>query len=85
MEALSTTATSVSAGSAGGSLLRPSRTAVLAMAAYVVAAFLGTWAVGDLGDVGFWFVWLPVVFVVLYLPVAGVVRITDTLRRGRRG
>ena len=55
--------------------LNPSRTVVLALAAYVPLAFLVTLAAGDLGDIGFWFVWIPVVFVLLYLPLAGIVRL----------
>ena len=45
------------------------------MAAYVPIAFLGTLAAGDLGDIGFWLVWIPVVFVLLYLPVVGIARL----------
>ena len=49
--------------------------AVLALAAYLPLAFLVTLAAGDLGDVGFWFVWIPVVLVLVYLPLAGIARI----------
>ena len=70
MEALSATAHADQTG--GASLFRPSRTAVIAMLAYLPLAFLATIVAGDLGDVGFWFVWIPVAAILLYLPVAGV-------------
>ena len=57
------------------SLLSPSRNVVLALAAYLPLAFLVTLAAGDLGDIGFWFVWIPVVAVLLYLPIVGVIRL----------
>jgi hypothetical protein len=44
---------------------------VLALASYVMLAFAATLALGDLGDVGFWVVWIPLVAVVLYLAVTG--------------
>ena len=56
-------------------MLNPSRTVVLVLIAYIVGAFLLTWAVGDLGDVGFWVVWIPVVLFVLYLLAVGVARL----------
>jgi hypothetical protein len=52
-------------------MLAPSRNVVLALASYVVLAFAATLALGDLGDVGFWIVWIPVLAIVLYLAAVG--------------
>lgn len=52
-------------------MLAPSRNVVLALTGYVVLAFAATLALGDLGNVGFWVVWIPVVAIVLYLAVVG--------------
>ncbi len=56
-------------------MLAPSRNGVLALAGYVVLAFAATLALGDLGNVGFWIVWIPLVVIVLYLAVVGVRRL----------
>jgi hypothetical protein len=56
-------------------MLAPSRNLVLALAGYVLLAFAATVALGDLGDVGFWIVWIPLVAIVLYLAVVGVRRL----------
>jgi fatty acid desaturase len=53
-------------------MLSPSRNVVLALASYVMLALAATFALGDLGDVGFWVVWIPLVAIVLYLTMAGV-------------
>ena len=52
-------------------MLAPSPNVVLALAGYVVLAFAATFALGDLGDIGFWVVWIPLVAIVLYLVVTG--------------
>jgi hypothetical protein len=52
-------------------MLSPSRIVVVGLAAYVIGAYLLTIALGDLGDVGFWIVWIPVLAAVLYLAAAG--------------
>jgi hypothetical protein len=65
----------------GPSIFRPSMRAVLALVAYLPLAFLVTLAAGDLGDVGFWFVWIPVVAILAYLPIAGLVRLADRLKQ----
>ena len=62
-------------------MLSPSRTVVVALVAYVVGAYLLTIALGDLGDVGFWIVWIPVVAAVLYLAAAGLARLGGRARR----
>ena len=61
--------------------LRPSTKLVLGLIAYLPLAFLVTLAAGDLGDIGFWFVWIPVVAILLYLPVVGLVRLTMAVKR----
>ena len=62
-------------------MLNPSRTVVLVLIAYIVGALILTWAVGDLGDVGFWVVWIPVVLFALYLLAVGVARLLGAGRR----
>jgi hypothetical protein len=52
-------------------MLAPSRNLVLALTGYVVLALAATLALGDLGNVGFWVVWIPLVAIVLYLAVVG--------------
>lgn len=54
---------------------------MLVLVAYIVGAFILTWAVGDLGDVGFWIVWIPVVLFGLYLLAVGVARLLGAGRR----
>lgn len=61
--------------------MNPSRTVVLALLAYIVGAIILTLAVGDLGDVGFWIVWIPLVLFALYLIVVGIARLAGTARR----
>ena len=61
-------------------MLNPSRTVVLVLIAYIVGAFILTWAIGDLGDVGFWVVWIPVVLFALYLLAVGVARLLGAER-----
>ena len=56
-------------------MLAPSRNVVLALTGYVVLAFAATLALGDLGNVGFWVVWIPVVAIVLYLAIVGARRL----------
>ncbi|MEA2362036.1 MAG: hypothetical protein QOD71_1181 [Thermoleophilaceae bacterium] len=63
-------------------MLNPSRNVVVALAGYVVAAFIATVAIGDLGDVGFWIVWIPLLSIVVYLAVVGV-RLASTAWLGR--
>jgi hypothetical protein len=65
-------------------MLNPSRNAVLALASYVVIAFAATIALGDLGDVGFWIVWIPLVAFVLYLAAVGVRRLYAGVNRPSR-
>lgn len=65
-------------------MLNPSRNVVLALASYVVLAFAATLAIGDLGDIGFWIVWIPLVAIVLYLAAAGVRLATGASRRPGR-
>jgi hypothetical protein len=55
--------------------LRPSRPTVMALTGYVIAALAATLVLGDLGDVGFWIVWIPVVGIVVYLAACGVRRL----------
>ena len=62
-------------------MLSPSRRTTLAMVAYAVLAFAVTAAAGDLGNVGFWIVWIPVVAILLYLCAAGVALAARALRR----
>ena len=57
-------------------MLAPSRNLILAFASYVVLAFAATLAIGDLGDVGFWIVWIPLVAIVLYLAAVGMRRLS---------
>ena len=61
-------------------MLNPSRTVVLVLVAYIVGAFILTWAVGDLGDVGFWIVWIPLVLFAAYLIAVGIARLVGTRR-----
>jgi len=62
-------------------VLNPSRIVVLVLIAYIVGAFILTWAVGDLGDVGFWVVWIPLVLSALYLLAVGIARLLGAGRR----
>ena len=59
-------------------MLAPSRNVVLALVGYVVLAFAATLALGDLGNVGFWIVWIPLVAIVLYLALVGARRLWAT-------
>jgi uncharacterized membrane protein YoaK (UPF0700 family) len=62
-------------------MLNPSRNVVLALLAYIVGAIILTLALGDLGDVGFWIVWIPLVLFAFYLIVVGIARLAGTARR----
>jgi hypothetical protein len=78
MEAISTPTTAVPRGP---SILRPSRGVVLTLVAYLPLAFVVTLAAGDLGDIGFWFVWIPVAAILLYLPLAGLALLVGRMAR----
>jgi uncharacterized membrane protein YoaK (UPF0700 family) len=62
-------------------MLNPSRNVVLVLLAYIVGAIILTLVLGDLGDVGFWIVWIPLVLFALYLIVVGIARLAGAARR----
>jgi hypothetical protein len=61
-------------------MLRPTSPMVFALASYVALAFAVTVVIGDLGDVGFWIVWIPLVVIVVYLAAAGVTWLASRAR-----
>ena len=63
-------------------VLTPPRSVVAVLIAYVVLALAATVALGDLGDVGFWIVWIPVLLAVVYLLAAGAARLVGRRPNG---